>query len=347
MADIIIDKIKYNNQIYKFQDNVSGYTTNIGTITGITTSSPLSGSGTSGSIALSHATSGVTAKTTSAVYPFTVNDTGHVTSVGDPINMASTTFDITYDSDTGDDADTVDSAGKAIFNFTNGTSHALDEVTQEAASTSYSGQHKLLASLTSGSNSNVTLTESVIKTPNITIQPSTSSLRLYKIGDTTTYLRLQPESIYLHNGSDSATLNISELKKLEKYGKVYKFNQYTAYTSAITASTWFKFTNFTLSAGTYLIICSARFVSTSTEGTRIFRLSTTNALSDTVTSPARASTFSEVTMKTHSNSQNYMNFSIILSPTASTTYYLWGWSSVAASEHASNNSCNYSYFQLL
>lgn len=53
-----------------------------GTITGITTSAPLSGSGTSGSVALSHATSGVTAQTTQAVYPFTVNATGHITGVG-------------------------------------------------------------------------------------------------------------------------------------------------------------------------------------------------------------------------------------------------------------------------
>ena len=68
-------------------------TSNSGTITGITTTSPLSGSGTSGSVALSHASSGVTAASygpsantspgsagTFTVPQITVNATGHVTS---------------------------------------------------------------------------------------------------------------------------------------------------------------------------------------------------------------------------------------------------------------------------
>lgn len=62
----------------------AGYTTNAGTITEITTSSPLSGSGTSGSVALSHSTSGVVADTygsSSQVPVFTVDATGHITEV--------------------------------------------------------------------------------------------------------------------------------------------------------------------------------------------------------------------------------------------------------------------------
>ena len=35
MADHIIDKIEYDSEVYKFQDNVSGYTTNAGTVTSV------------------------------------------------------------------------------------------------------------------------------------------------------------------------------------------------------------------------------------------------------------------------------------------------------------------------
>lgn len=42
-----------NGTTYDIKDDVSGYTSNVGTITGITTTAPLSGSGTSGSVALS------------------------------------------------------------------------------------------------------------------------------------------------------------------------------------------------------------------------------------------------------------------------------------------------------
>jgi len=84
-------------------------TNNVGTITGITTTSPLSGSGTSGSVALSHATSGVTAAskgdTTNQTPGFggtfkalsgTVNATGHLTAFSEhtvtiPSIEASTT----------------------------------------------------------------------------------------------------------------------------------------------------------------------------------------------------------------------------------------------------------------
>lgn len=71
-----------------------GYTTNVGTITGISTSAPLSGSGTSGSVTISHANSGATAGSygdsgnqtpayggTFKVPYVTVNATGHVTGI--------------------------------------------------------------------------------------------------------------------------------------------------------------------------------------------------------------------------------------------------------------------------
>lgn len=66
-----------------------------GTVTDITikTTSPISGGSdtaatSSGTWTISHATSGVTAKTgTPAIYPFTVNDTGHITSVGTAVTI--------------------------------------------------------------------------------------------------------------------------------------------------------------------------------------------------------------------------------------------------------------------
>lgn len=93
----------------KLDGIASGATANVGTITGITTSSPLSGSGTSGSVALSHANSGVTAgskgDTTAQTPSFggtfkvpsgTVNATGHLTAFAEhtvtiPNAEASTT----------------------------------------------------------------------------------------------------------------------------------------------------------------------------------------------------------------------------------------------------------------
>ena len=73
-----------------------GYTTNVGTITGISTTAPLAGSGTSGSVTISHQDSGVTAGSygdsaaqtptyggTFKVPYITVDAKGHVTNVND------------------------------------------------------------------------------------------------------------------------------------------------------------------------------------------------------------------------------------------------------------------------
>lgn len=85
-----------DQKIYVGSTPVANYNTSSGdgTITGITTTAPLSGSGTSGSVALSHAVSGVTAGTygdstaqtpsfggTFSVNTETVDATGHVTAV--------------------------------------------------------------------------------------------------------------------------------------------------------------------------------------------------------------------------------------------------------------------------
>lgn len=61
--------------------NDSGYTTNVGTITGVTAGSGLSGGGSSGSVTLNHSNS-VTAQTTQALYPIKIDAQGHISEYG-------------------------------------------------------------------------------------------------------------------------------------------------------------------------------------------------------------------------------------------------------------------------
>ena len=61
--------------------NDSGYTTNVGTITGVTGGSGLSGSGSSGTVTINHSNS-VTAQTTQAIYPIKIDAQGHISAYG-------------------------------------------------------------------------------------------------------------------------------------------------------------------------------------------------------------------------------------------------------------------------
>lgn len=61
--------------------NDSGFTTNVGTITGVTAGSGLSGGGSSGSVTLNHSNS-VTAQTTQALYPVKIDAQGHISAYG-------------------------------------------------------------------------------------------------------------------------------------------------------------------------------------------------------------------------------------------------------------------------
>ena len=61
-------------------NNDAGFTTNSGDITNVSTSSPISGGGSSGSVTISHANSGVTAGSYTRAN-VTVNATGHITSI--------------------------------------------------------------------------------------------------------------------------------------------------------------------------------------------------------------------------------------------------------------------------
>lgn len=72
--------------------NPNGYTTNVGTITGVTGSDGLTGSGTSGSVTIKHAAPSTSpAKTTSAVYPITIDKYGHITAAGTAVTSMAPT----------------------------------------------------------------------------------------------------------------------------------------------------------------------------------------------------------------------------------------------------------------
>lgn len=65
-----------------------GFTKNAGTITGVTGSNGLTGSGTSGSVTISHAAPSTSpAKTTQAVYPITIDQYGHITTAGSAVTI--------------------------------------------------------------------------------------------------------------------------------------------------------------------------------------------------------------------------------------------------------------------
>ena len=64
--------------------NPNGYTSNVGTITGVTAGTGLSGGGTSGAVTVNHSNS-VTAKTTQALYPIKYDSQGHITGSGNAV----------------------------------------------------------------------------------------------------------------------------------------------------------------------------------------------------------------------------------------------------------------------
>lgn len=83
MANITQIKLP-DGSAYNIKDNISGYTSNIGTITGVTGGTGLSGSGTSGAVTINHSNS-ITAQTTEAVYPQKIDAQGHISAYGSAI----------------------------------------------------------------------------------------------------------------------------------------------------------------------------------------------------------------------------------------------------------------------
>ena len=73
-------KIQFTDVNVSLFNNDAGYTSNIGDITNVSTTSPITGGGSSGSVTIAHANSGVTAGSYARA-TVTVNATGHVTSI--------------------------------------------------------------------------------------------------------------------------------------------------------------------------------------------------------------------------------------------------------------------------
>ena len=94
MAEYGVDKIEYGGNVYKLQDNQSGYTTNIGTVTSVSVSNATNGGITvsgspvssSGTITIGHSNVLTNAQTTEAVYPIKIDKNGHISSYGTAIS---------------------------------------------------------------------------------------------------------------------------------------------------------------------------------------------------------------------------------------------------------------------
>lgn len=100
MANHTIDKFKYGSDIYALQDNVSGYTTNTGTVTRVEVSNATNGglsvSGSpitdSGTISIGHSNVLMSAQTTQAVYPIKIDKNGHISAYGSAVVIPSITL---------------------------------------------------------------------------------------------------------------------------------------------------------------------------------------------------------------------------------------------------------------
>lgn len=161
-----------------------------------------------------------------------------------------------------------------------------------------------------------------------------------KISGSETYSRLRGNGLYINNGT-AHMLNATGIDKVNALGTSTTICKTQNYTTAMTGNTWYTFNSFTLAAGTWIVQCTATFSSTSSTGTRIIRLTTGN------TSTARVNWNCEATLGTHGNSMNTLTFTTILTPTASTTYYLRAWSSLDVAAHATNNSGFVTYTRLI
>lgn len=156
----------------------------------------------------------------------------------------------------------------------------------------------------------------------------------------TSYSRLNASDLYVNDGT-AHMLNATGIDKVNALGTSTTICKTQNYTTAMTGNTWYTFNSFTLAAGTWIVQCTATFNSTSSTGTRIIRLTTGN------TSTARVNWNCEATLGTHGNSMNTLTFTTILTPTASTTYYLRAWSSLDVAAHATNNSGFVTYTRLI
>lgn len=138
-------------------------------------------------------------------------------------------------------------------------------------------------------------------------------------------------------GNNTYRLFASGIAKVNNFGSTYKV-QTKGTSSNLSANTWTNKGSFTLAAGTYIINVTGIWGYTSSAGIRCVRLTTTNSTNN----PTAVTDGAVATMSQHDTYENKCGFSVILAPTANTTYYIMMYSTSSNTAFAS-----YSYFRLL
>lgn len=164
---------------------------------------------------------------------------------------------------------------------------------------------------------------------------ATAGIRLSQSGDSP-YVEIF-DNRSTATGNDTYRLFASGIAKVNHYGSSYKV-QTNGTSSSLSAATWTNKGSFTLAAGTWLINVTGIWGYSSNTGIRCVRLTTTNSTSN----PAAVTDGAAATMSQHVTYENKCGFSVILAPTASTTYYIMMYSTSSNTAFAS-----YSYFRLL
>lgn len=145
--------------------NWNNKTSNVGTITSVTGNNGLTGSGTSGSVTISHAAPSTSpAKTTSAVYPITIDQYGHITTAGNAVTIPSEVTESTVSG----------------WGFTKNTGTITGISTSNGTASSTSGTITFVESISGSANSgsaaiSTTRKKITISDSKVTQSPSTTS----------------------------------------------------------------------------------------------------------------------------------------------------------------------------
>lgn len=164
-----------NAAISKLENQIDTKTSNVGTITGVTGSNGLTGSGTSGSVTISHAAPTTSpAKTTSAVYPITIDKYGHITAAGSAVTIPSAVTESTV-SGWGFTKNAGTITGITMNGASKGTSGVVDLGTVITAHQDISGKADKATTLAGYGITDAKIASGVITLGSNTITPLTSS----------------------------------------------------------------------------------------------------------------------------------------------------------------------------
>lgn len=296
--------------------NPNGYTSNVGTVTGVkvngTTINPTSGIVDIGTVATSD---------TQVTQTSIISDTSDTNLDHNYRLVLSGTASNSTETNNVYKVDTVKFNPYKAMLFMDHSDTAAQPVIRMTNSDNY------MDWLTAGSNwFNVNGTSTSSATAGIRLSQSSSSpyIEIFDNRSTAT-------------GNNDYRLFASGIAKVNHYGSSYKV-QTNGTSSSLAAATWTNKGSFSLAAGTWLINVTGIWGYTSNKGIRCVRLTTTNSTSN----PAAVTDGAVATMSQHETYENKCGFSVILAPTASTTYYIMMYSTTSNSAFAS-----YSYFRLL